>query len=68
MSKFTVLSPPSDPNAPKPSDGATILLHYEARVVETGTVLESTFRENPRRIVLGVDKLPKGLTNIVMFM
>lgn len=68
MSKFSVLTPPQDPNAPKPDNGATILMHYEAEVIETGLILESSFRGEPRRIVLGVEKLPKGLFNSIMFM
>ena len=64
MSTFVVLKQPSDPNAPLVLPGDVIKIHYEALVVSTGTVFESTQQARsfqPRTIFVGQDKVSKGL-------
>jgi len=69
MSTFVVLKQPSDPNAQLVLPGDVVHIHYEALVISTKQVFESTYtRSQPRKVTIGKDNISKGLTKALFAM
>jgi FKBP-type peptidyl-prolyl cis-trans isomerase len=69
MTTFVVLKQATDSQAPTVKPGDTIHLHYQASVLSTGEVIENTFElGKPRTVVVGTDKLTRGLLKGIIAM
>ena len=69
MNAFVVLVKPPDHRAPLVMNGDLVKVHYEAILTATKKVIETTAtRGEPRAIVVGKDKVAKGLVKGILAM
>lgn len=69
MNAFVVLKQPDDPKAPTVLEGDLVRINYEAILTASKKVIESTStRGESRAIVVGRDKVAKGLIKGVLSM